>query len=77
LSDRKLPAVTADEIIRVLDKLGFIFSRQRGGHAIFKKEGKRIPVPIHGKKTIPPGLLRAIIREAGVSVEEFNKLRKK
>jgi len=73
----RLPDVTADEVISVLGRLGFKFSRQKGGHAIFKKDGIRIPVPVHGKRSIPHGLLRAIIREAGISVEEFNRLLKK
>lgn len=41
----KLPKITAAEIIRVLEKAGFSFSRQSGSHKIYKnKEGKRTTV---------------------------------
>ena len=45
---RKLPRITPDEIIRVLEKKGFRLSRQSGSHRIYKnEEGKRVTVPYH------------------------------
>lgn len=64
------------EVIGVLKKLGFRERRQTGAHLILKndKSGKIIPVPIHRDKDIKTGTLRSIIRQSGVSVEEFFKL---
>jgi predicted RNA binding protein YcfA (HicA-like mRNA interferase family) len=54
------------ELIKVLGKEGFVFVRQSGSHAIFRKQGfKIIVVPIHSKD-IPTGTLNAILRDAGL-----------
>ena len=54
------------ELIRILEKNGFIFIRQTGSHAIYKKQGNRIViVPIHSKD-IPKGTLRSILKDAGI-----------
>jgi predicted RNA binding protein YcfA (HicA-like mRNA interferase family) len=45
------PSVKAKEFIRVIEKLGFYFDRQKGSHAIYKNiQGKRVVVPIHSGK---------------------------
>ena len=68
----KLPVLTADEIIRILKKLGFFFERQRGSHMIFKNDNKlSIVVPMHKGEDVDRGLLRKIISDTGLSVEEF------
>lgn len=69
----KLPAVTAREIVRVLEKAGFSFVRQKGSHRIYVKENAAVTVPYH------PGDLRkhtlsAIIKQAGLTIEEFLNL---
>ncbi|MDF5721334.1 MAG: type II toxin-antitoxin system HicA family toxin [Rhizonema sp. PD37] len=77
----KLPRITASEVIRVLESLGFVQVRQRGSHVILKKqlvqEGEErkvievgCVVPMH-RKTIAVGTLKSILNQAGVSVEEF------
>ena len=46
---------------------GWILDRISGSHHIMIKEGKRaIPVPVHGKKDLPKGLVSAIKRQAGI-----------
>ena len=48
-----LPSVKAKDFIRVIQKLGFYFDRQKGSHAIYKNmEGQRVIVPIHSGKDI-------------------------
>ena len=77
----KLPRVQASEVIRALERLGFVRVRQRGSHVILKKqlvqEGEEqeiievgCVVPLH-RKTIAVGTLKSILNQAGVSVEEF------
>ena len=54
------------ELIRLLEKAGYVFVRQSGSHAIYKKPGaKIIVVPIHSKD-IPKGTLNAILKDAGL-----------
>ncbi|HXF03917.1 MAG TPA: type II toxin-antitoxin system HicA family toxin [Blastocatellia bacterium] len=65
------------EIVRRLRKLGFRFYRQgKGSHELWvrDKDGRVIPVPRYKGKKVRKGTVRAIIRETGVSVEEFMKL---
>lgn len=70
----KLPRVTAKEAVRVLEKTGFILSRQSGSHRIFKnREGKRITVPMHSGKILHPKILKSILTDAELTIEEFKK----
>jgi predicted RNA binding protein YcfA (HicA-like mRNA interferase family) len=73
----KIPPVTSVELIKILQFKGFQIVRQKGSHVILiDKEKNRIVVPVHPGKEIKPGLLRAILREAGISREDFDKLLK-
>jgi len=74
----KLPRVTASKVIRVLEKIGFYLARQSGSHKIYKNsEGRRVTVPYHAGKTLHPKVLKSILRDADLKVEEFRKLLKK
>jgi predicted RNA binding protein YcfA (HicA-like mRNA interferase family) len=54
------------ELIKSLEKAGFIFTRQTGSHAIYKNiEGKIIIVPIHNRD-IPIGTLNSILKDSGL-----------
>ena len=71
----KLPRVTAEEVIKVLEHVGFLLSRQSGGHKIYKnQEGKRATVPYHSGKTLHPKLLKSILRDAGLTIEQFKDM---
>ncbi|MBD3345704.1 MAG: addiction module toxin, HicA family [Chitinivibrionales bacterium] len=55
------------ELIKILENDGWILDRISGSHHILIKEGKRsIPVPVHGKKDIPIGLAKKILKQAGI-----------
>jgi predicted RNA binding protein YcfA (HicA-like mRNA interferase family) len=72
VSLRPLPA---DKVIKVLVRLGFKPVRQRGSHVILKREdGKVIVVPVHRGEEIGRGLLSKIIKDAGLTREEFLRL---
>lgn len=62
------------EVVRILEKLGFIQKRQTGSHLImFNPKSKVIiPVPVHAKD-VKKGLLRGIIKQVQSSEEEFLK----
>jgi predicted RNA binding protein YcfA (HicA-like mRNA interferase family) len=69
----RLPAMTYREVVSQLQAAGFAFDRQaKGSHEIWynSKTKRRTTVP-HHPGTLPRGTLRAIIREAGLTMEEF------
>lgn len=73
----KIPPVTSAQLIKILQSKGFQVALQKGSHVILiDKEKNRIVVPMHSGKEIKPGLLRAILREAGISREDFDRLLK-
>jgi predicted RNA binding protein YcfA (HicA-like mRNA interferase family) len=70
-----LKPLPADKVIKVLVRLGFKPVRQRGSHVILKREdGKVIVVPVHRGEEIGRGLLSKIIKDAGLTREEFLRL---
>ena len=74
----KLPRVTANEIIKIVERLGFHFSRQSGSHKIYKNdEGKRVTIAYHSGKILHPKVVKSILADAGLSVDEFKKMMKK
>jgi len=72
---QELPALKPREVIAVLERVGFSIRRKTGSHVILYREGLKRPltVPIH-PKDLPRGTLRAIIRQANLTLEEFLKL---
>ncbi|HDD69762.1 type II toxin-antitoxin system HicA family toxin [Candidatus Bathyarchaeota archaeon] len=73
----KIKPLPPQKVIKILEKAGFRILRQKGSHLIMINEkGTRIVVPVHLGKDIKPGLIRAIIKEAGLKREEFFKLLK-
>ena len=67
-----LPRVTAREIIRVLERRGFALSRSGCSHRIYKEEQeRRVTVPFHGAKILHPKVLKNILNDAGITVEEL------
>ena len=74
----KLPRVDCQQLIRALKRAGFEELRQRGSHLHLRRivDKRRVTVPIHKGRTVPTGTLRAILRDADISIEEFRKLLK-
>jgi predicted RNA binding protein YcfA (HicA-like mRNA interferase family) len=55
-----------------LEKAGFVVDRTRGSHVFLKHpDGRATAVPVHSGETLGPGLLRAILRDAKLSVDEL------
>lgn len=70
----RLPAVRAREAVRALERAGFVVSRMSGSHCrmIHASDPTRaLTVPIHSGRDIKTRTLHAIIRQAGLSVDEF------
>jgi predicted RNA binding protein YcfA (HicA-like mRNA interferase family) len=66
----KLPALKSRDVIRALQKAGFLEHRQRGSHKIFKKDNLRVVVPVH-PRDLKKGTIHSIIEQAGLTIEEF------
>jgi predicted RNA binding protein YcfA (HicA-like mRNA interferase family) len=76
MSDR-LPSLKPDEVIRALRKAGFEVTRIKGSHHIMRHRvdpTRGTVVPVHAGKDIKRGLLRKIIADAGLTVDEFKAL---
>ena len=76
----KFPAVTSDEVIKVITKIGFCFKRQAGtSHAIYfrERDRRRTNVPVHSGRIIKRKTLKSILFDIGLTAEEFDELRRK
>lgn len=70
----KLTSLTSREVISILKKRGFVLDRQSGSHAVLiHPDGRRTTVPIHGKRDLGKGLLRQIMRDADITIEDLQK----
>jgi predicted RNA binding protein YcfA (HicA-like mRNA interferase family) len=68
----RLPRIKGREVVRALEKAGFVTDRTRGSHVFLKHpDGRGTAVPVHSGETIGPGLLRAILRDIELSVDEL------
>jgi len=69
---RELPILKPKQVVTALEKAGFKVRRQTGSHVIMYKSGIHHPISIpQHPKDLPKGTLRAIIRQAGLTIEEF------
>ncbi|MBU0878203.1 MAG: type II toxin-antitoxin system HicA family toxin [Candidatus Omnitrophica bacterium] len=74
----KLPVVSGKEAINAFEKVGwYIERRARSRHIVMKKIGMRTILSIPEHKVLDRGLLRALIRDAYISVDEFHDLLRK
>jgi predicted RNA binding protein YcfA (HicA-like mRNA interferase family) len=68
----RLPRLKGKELVRALERAGFAVNRSRGSHVFLKHpDGRTTTVPMHSGETIGPGLLRAILRDVELSVDEL------
>lgn len=72
----KLPRVTGREVVRALERAGFVFDRQRGSHVILirPQTRQRASVPVHAGRIVKLGTLKGILEDAGLSQDEFSQL---
>jgi predicted RNA binding protein YcfA (HicA-like mRNA interferase family) len=70
----RLPSVRGDAVVRALERSGFVVVRIKGSHHIMEhvdNPARRTVVPVHAGRDIKRGLLRKIIDDAGLTVDEF------
>lgn len=73
----KMPSLKAREILDILFKAGFEKLRTSGSHIRLGKGALRVTVPFHSNRNVPLGTLKSIIRQSGMSTDEFLAFRKK
>jgi predicted RNA binding protein YcfA (HicA-like mRNA interferase family) len=72
--DKNLKLCSGPEAVKKFQNSGWSVARQKGSHVMLIKPGYQwtLSIPQHGE--LGPGLLRKLIRQAGLTVEEFNEL---
>ena len=67
----KLPVISGRQARRAFEKAGWVFDRQRGSHMVLVKTGIPVNLTIPDHRELDRGLLRGLIRDAGLTVEKF------
>jgi predicted RNA binding protein YcfA (HicA-like mRNA interferase family) len=67
----RLPQVAGSDVVRALQKVGFTVRRQHGSHIIMRRDSPFAQTVVPNHKQIDRGTLRAIVRQTGLSVDEF------
>jgi len=71
-----IPVLKPQEVVRILESLGFVEVRQKGSHKQFcHEDGRGTTVPFHKGRDVSPTLLRRIANDIGLTVEEILRLR--
>ncbi len=72
----RLPQISAVELIKILDKIGFKVIRQEGSHAFLKnKDGRTTVIPNHPGEKLDRGLLNKVIKkDIQISRKDFEEL---
>ena len=61
-----MKSVKPRQIIKALEKHGFMFIRQKGSHRLYRKDNLRVTIPYHNKD-LKPGTLRNILKQSGLT----------
>ncbi len=71
----KLPSLTSQKVIKILERKGFVLDRTKGSHRIYyhSESKRRVVIPYH-RKDLPKGTLIEILKQAGIGKEELEKL---
>lgn len=72
----RLPAVSGRQAVAAFERAGFEVRRQRGSHIVMARARMPVTLSIPDHRQVKPGTLRALIRKAGLTVEEFAELLK-
>jgi predicted RNA binding protein YcfA (HicA-like mRNA interferase family) len=67
------PVLKSRQVVRALEKAGFVQVRQRGSHLRLKRGNLAVTIPMH-PGDLPPNVLRSILRQAQMSLEEISDL---
>ena len=65
----ELPRISGNNAIKVFESLGFKVVRQKGSHVVLRKDDRGCVIPVH--KELAIGTLRSVIKQAGITADEF------
>ena len=65
----KLPVLSGAQVVRALERLGFVQVRQRGSHVVLRRGDAGCVVPLH--REVKTGTLMGLLRQAGIQPDEF------
>ena len=69
----RLPVLSGREVVRVFEKFGWQQARQTGSHIILTKQGHPATLSVPDPREVARGTLRSLIRQAGITADEFVK----
>jgi predicted RNA binding protein YcfA (HicA-like mRNA interferase family) len=70
----KLPRISGRELVAALQKKNFVVRRQHGSHIVLRRDDPFAQVVVPDHRELDKGTLRAILRQAGITIEEFSAL---
>ncbi|MGB5100656.1 MAG: type II toxin-antitoxin system HicA family toxin [Methanothrix sp.] len=72
----KLPPLSSQKVIAILEKKGFVLKKFTGSHYIFAnaETKRRVTIPFHSSQDVAKGTLLQILKDAGISREELKDL---
>ncbi|MCL4289134.1 MAG: type II toxin-antitoxin system HicA family toxin [Thermoleophilia bacterium] len=71
----RLRLAAFDQLVTIAEKAGFAPVRRRGSHVVFRHaEGRIVVIPDHGATVLVRPLLRKILRDLGLSPDEYHRL---
>ena len=70
----KLPRLSGKEMVRFLERQGFVVRPVRGSHHFLERGDRRTSVPVHGNDPLKIGTVRAILRDINMSPADFERL---
>ena len=70
----RLPRVSGREVVAALQGIGFRLRRQHGSHLIMRRDAPFAQTVVPDHREVDTGTLRAILRQTGISVDEFLKM---
>lgn len=70
----RLPVISGRACAQALQRAGFILARQRGSHMVLYRDEPPAQVVVPDHRELDRGTLRSILRQAGISVEDFVRL---
>ena len=68
---QKLPVISGKQAVKAFSRIGWHVDRIAGIHAVMRKEGSAVTLSVPLHKEIRKGLLRSLITDAGIDLEDF------
>jgi len=72
----KLPLISGEDMCKIVSKLGFWMVHRKGSHTVWKHEdGRTTTIPVHSGKKLPRGLIKKILKDVELPVEDYLRRR--